>query len=562
MTLKILTRMFLCASFLVLPISSLGAAEKSTRIPNILIILADDLGFSDIGSYGGEIQTPNLDRLASEGLRFTQAYNTARCWPSRASLMTGYYPQSIRRDALTAPKGDPARAVPTGFAGTPQPWAQLLPEYIKPLGYRTYHAGKWHLRMPPLKSGFDRSYLNDNEIDFFTVTNHQLDGVQLPAIEADGKHYSTVTTADYAISFLKEHAARYPDQPFFEYVAFNAPHFPIQALPQDIAIYQDRYQGGWDVIRKERLERIRKAGIADFDLAPLEPMMVPRGNLSIKELHERVSPDEVAHAVPWDSLTEGEKTFQAGKMAIHAAMVHRMDIEIGRILDQLEKMDALENTIIFFISDNGASAEQIIRGNGHDPAAPVGSARSYLGIGPGWSSAANTPFRLHKSWVHEGGIATPLIVNWPAGIKARGELRTDPVHLIDVLPTVLDILGVKPPQTLGELQVPPLPGISIVPDFAKDGAVKRESLWWNHEGNRAIRIGDWKLVADRTSPWELYDLSTDRSETENLASAFPDKVQELDKAWNRVAAEIKLLMLQRPSGARTEKKVKKPVTSP
>ena len=472
--------------------------------------------------------------------------------------MTGYYAQSIRRDSFTGIEQIPGQAATSGFFGLRPRWAQLLPEYIKPLGYRSYHSGKWHIDGSPLQNGFDHSYLNDNEIDYFTVTNHELDGVKLPVAGYDGKFYSTIATADYAIAFLKEHAEQHADQPFFEYIAFNSPHFPIQALPQDIAIYKDRYQVGWDTIRMERLERMHRIGIVSGDLAPLEPAIVPEGNLSEEELRKRVGPDEVAHAVSWNSLNDDEKEFQASKMAVHAAMVHRMDTEIGRILEQLKEMGALENTVIFFLSDNGASAEQIIRGGGHDMAAPVGSSRSYLGIGPGWSSAANTPFRLHKSWVHEGGIATPLIVHWPAGIKAHDQLRTDPVHLIDLLPTVLEIVGGKPPPTVGNLGAPPLPGISLVPDFVRNGSVKHEYLWWNHVGNRAIRMGDWKLVADHESPWELYDLSTDRSETRNMASTHPDKVLELNKAWHVHAAEFKAMASQQPPTPRREKPNDKP----
>ncbi len=546
MTLKTFCRLLLSLACLALPISSPVAAEPTAIKPNILIILADDMGFSDAGSYGGEIQTPNLDQLAAGGVRFTQAYNTARCWPSRASLLTGYYAQSVRRDDFSNAEQRQGQTATTGFFGIRPRWAQLLPAYIKPLGYRSYHSGKWHIDGSPLQNGFDHSYLNDNEIDYFTATNHQLDGAKLPTVQDDDKFYSTITTADYAIKFLQEHAVQHANQPFFEYVAFNAPHFPLQALPQDIVIYEDIYRRGWDNVRNERLERMRKMGIVVGDLAPLEPAMVHNGTLSDEELTKRVGPGEVGHAVSWNSLSDNEKAFQARKMAVHAAMVHRMDIEIGRILEQLKKMNALENTVIFFMSDNGASAEQIIRGNGHDPMAPVGSSKSYLGIGPGWSSAANTPFRLHKSWVHEGGIATPLIVHWPAGIKAHNELRTAPVHVIDLLPTILEIAGSKAPRTAAGLPVPALPGISLVPELYKSGTVKHEYLWWHHDGNRAIRMGDWKLVSDRTSPWELYDLSSDRSETRNMALRYPNKVQELESAWTKHAAEFQAFALQDP----------------
>ncbi len=523
------------------------AAEPAK--PNILFILADDMGFSDAACYGGEIQTPNLDRLASGGLRFTQFYNTARCWPSRASLMTGYYAQSVRRDKMSGVLRGAGPSLPSGVPGTRPRWAPLLPEYLKPLGYRSYHSGKWHIDGQPLRNGFDHSYLNMNEEGYFAATTHSEDGVRLPAAKEDGSFYSTTATADYAIKYLKEHAAKYAGQPFFEYIAFNCPHFPIQAMPEDIAIYKDRYKIGWDAIRAERLERMKKLGILNCTLSPFDPAIVPNWSLKEEALHQRVGPGEVAHAVPWDTLTSFQKEFQASKMAVHAAMVHRMDIEIGRVLEQLKQMGALDNTIIFFMSDNGASAEQMIRGRGHDPAAPVGSAKTYLGIGPGWASTANTPLRLHKSWNHEGGISTPLIVHWPAGIKAHGELRADPGHLIDLLPTLLEILGAKQPATLAGLPTPPLPGTSLVPDFANDGNVKHQYLWWNHEGNRAIRIGDWKLVADHTSPWELYDLSTDRSETKNLAATHPEKAQELEKAWNAHAAEFEAMASQDPPPA-------------
>lgn len=529
----------------------LGAAPTNAR-PNILFIVADDMGFSDAGCYGGEIQTPNLDRLAAGGLRFTQFYNTARCWSSRACILTGYYAQAVRRDKTTDFKLSQGFGV--GGAGGVRPrWAQLLPEYLMPLGYRSYHSGKWHVDGKPLDNGFDHSYESGNGQGFFSAKGHSEDNVPLPAGKVDGSYYSTVAIADYAIKHLKEHAAKYPGRPFFEYLAFHCPHFPIQALPEDIAIYKDRYQSGWDAIRDARLVRMKKLGIVDCELSPLDPVTVPSWNLPESALRKRIGTNEVGHAVRWDSLTAGEKEFQAAKMSVHAAMIHRMDIEIGRVLEQIKAMGVLDNTIVVFVSDNGASAEQIIRGLGEDPNAPIGSAYSYLGIGPGWSSAANTPFRLHKSWNHEGGIATPLIVSWPAGIKAHGELRIDPGHLIDLVPTVLELTGGKQPAIVARLPVPPLHGKSLVPDFARDGMVKHDFLWWNHDGNRAIRVGDWKLVADHEKPWELFDLGKDRSENKDLAAKYPEKVKELEKAWTKHAAENHALALQDPPKAQPGK---------
>ena len=516
-------------------------AVKPTAKPNILIILADDMGFSDAGCYGSEIHTPNLDKLAADGLRFTQFYNTARCWSSRACLLTGYYAQSVRRDNFT---GDFGVNTGGGANGIRPRWAELLPEFLKPLGYRSYHSGKWHLDGKPLANGFDHSYYEMNGEGYFTQTGADEDDGRLPDIKAGAGFYSTVAIADYAIKYLKEHAAKHSSQPFFEYVAFHSPHFPIQALPEDIALYQDTYKSGWDVIREQRLARMKKLGIVHCDLSPLDPVTVPHWNLPEAELQKRIGTNEIGHAVPWNSLTAGQKEFQSAKMSVHAAMIHRMDIEIGRILDQIKAMGDYDNTIVLFMSDNGASAEQIIRGLGEDPQAPIGSAYSFLGIGPGWASAANTPFRLYKSWEHEGGNCTPLIVHWPAGISARGELRDSPGHLIDIVPTLLEITVGQRTATVAGLPVPPLPGKSLVPVFAKDNTVPHNFFWWDHDGNRAIRIGDWKWVADHTKPWELFNLATDRSETNNLAAKYPEKVKEMEQSWLKHGAELHALAEQ------------------
>lgn len=523
-----------------------AAATAKSEKPNILIIVADDMGYSDLGCYGSEIQTPNLDGLAADGLRFTQFYNTSRCWASRASLLTGYYAQSVRRDLLPEVDRGPYGmfGVVSGFNGVRPRWAQLLPAYLKPAGYRNYHSGKWHLDGDRLPAGFDHSYSLEDHNRYFSPKDHLLDDVKLPAVQPGSGYYSTVYIADQAIKFLKDHAANYASQPFFEYLAFTSPHFPIQALPEDIALYADRYKIGWDMIRQERYERMKKLGIIHCGLSKLEPDKVPRWNLTDAEMREQISPNELGHAVPWNSLAPGQQEFQAAKMAVHAAMVHRMDIEVGKVIDQLKAMGTFDNTVIFFMSDNGASSEQILRGDGNDPAAPIGSAKSYLGIGSGWSSAANTPFRLHKSWTYEGGISTPFIVHWPAGIKAHGELRTDLGHLIDIVPTVLALTGGKVPATYEGLKVPPLPGKNLVPDFAKDGQVKRDFLWFCHDGNRALRMGNWKIVADYQTPWELYDLSVDRSEMHNLAATHPEKIREMQQVWLKETAYVTGLSLQ------------------
>ena len=526
--------------FLVLS-GHLLAAEK----PNILIILADDMGYSDLGCYGGEIQTPNLDELAQHGLRFTQFHNTARCWPTRAALLTGYYAQQVHRDSLPGIK-----------RGNRPKWARLLPEMLRPLGYRSYHSGKWHLDGKPLENGFDHSYNLADHSRYFSPQLHYEDDQKLPPVKQDSGYYATTAIADHAIRCLREHAEKYADQPFFHYLAFTSPHFPLQALPEDIARYRDAYLRGWKSAREQRWRRIQKLGLVHGVLSAVEREVGPP--YDFPEAFKILGPGEVNRPLPWDELTEEQRKFQATKMAIHAAMVDRMDREIGRVLDQLRAMNAMDNTLIFFLSDNGASAEIMVRGDGHDPSAEPGSAATFLCLGPGWSTMSNTPFRYHKTWVHEGGISTPLIVHWPQGIAAQGEFRRDVGHVIDLVPTVLEVAGGKRFETWEGQPVPPPPGRSLVPAFSKDGSVSRDYLWWYHEGNRAIRIGDWKLVAaGQKGPWELYDLSTDRTETQNLVAQYPNKARELEHAWNKHADEFRALANADPSLPKTAQKNKK-----
>ncbi|MHB8899781.1 MAG: arylsulfatase [Thermoguttaceae bacterium] len=500
------------------PVGSLAAETKAPR-PNFLVILADDLGFSDLGCYGSEIATPNLDRLAAHGLRFTQFYNTARCWPTRSALMTGYYPQQIHMDP-------PQGRLP--------PWTRTLPKRLGPLGYRSYHSGKWHVNgapRPVADGRFDHSYdLEDHDRNFNPQRVFEDDRL-LPPVPKDSGYYTTTAFADHAIHCLKEHAADYASQPFFTYLAFTVPHFPLHAPPADVARYRDRYLQGWDKLRQDRWQNLLKLGIVDCSLAPLEPSFTPR--YFKPEVLQILGPGEIEHAVPWSQLTDEQRRYQATKMAIHAAMVDRMDQEIGRVLDQVRAMGAWDNTIIFFLSDNGTDATLLVRGDGHDPAAAPGSAASFLCLGPGWSSAGNSPFRRHKVWTHEGGISTPLIVHWPRGIPARGELRRDVGHVTDLVPTLLELAGAPSEPAADE---PPLPGHSLVPAFAGDGNVAHDYLFFHHEGNRALRIGDYKLVSARedNDRWELFNLKEDRSEQHDLAAAQPNRVREMTARWQQL----------------------------
>jgi arylsulfatase len=505
-----------------------GAAAR----PNVVVILADDLGYSDLGCYGGEIRTPNLDGLAAGGLRFTQFYNTARCWPTRAAFLTGYYAQQVRRDAVPG--------VPSGTRGTRPAWARLLPEMLRPRGYRSYHSGKWHVDGKPLENGFDRSYRLDDAGRYFSPRVHFEDDRRLPAVDPGSGYYTTTAIADHGIAYLKEHAERHPVDPFFLYLAFTSPHFPLQAPPEDIARYRGRYRDGWEVVRAGRGGRVQELGLVSGRLSDVERGVGPPYHFpdDLKAL----GPDEVNRPLPWGDLSDGQRAFQATKMALHAAMVDRMDRELGRVLDQLRVMGAFGETLIVFLSDNGASAEIMVRDDGHDPSAAPGSAATHLCLGPVWSSVANTPFRRHKTWVHEGGIATPMIVHWTAGIASPGQLRHNPGHVIDLVPTVLDVTGSRRPETRDGRPVPSPPGKSLVPAWTQDGSVVHEDLWWEHEGNRAVRVGDRKLVAAGTDgPWELYDLAADRTETRDLAAERPGEVRELARRWQRRRDEFTAL---------------------
>lgn len=538
----------------------LSPAVFAAPKPNFLVILADDLGWSDLGCYGGEIDTPNLDALAAGGLRFTQFYNTARCWPTRGALMSGYYPQQIRRDAMPGLSGKGL-----GGQGIRPAWAQLLPQRLKPLGYRCYHAGKWHIDGDVLAGGFDHSYHLKDQGRFFSPNAHFEDDQPLPPVEKDSGYYSTIAVTDRALAHLRDHAARHARQPFFYFLAYAAPHFPLHALPADIAKYQKRYLAGWDKLREERHARQKKLGLQVAALSPLEPEVGPP--YDFPEALEQLGPGEINRPLPWEKLTQEQQPFQAAKMALHAAMIDRMDREIGRVIAELKAMNAFDNTLIVFLSDNGASAEIMVRGDGHDPAAAPGSAATHLCLGPGFSSAANTPFRRHKTWVHEGGISTPFIAHWPAGIPEKNALRTKPAHVIDLAPTVLQLAGAPVAALPG---APALPGRSLVPAFAANDAEIHDALWFYHENNRALRQGDWKIVADnRTEAWSLYHLAEDRAEQHDLAAAQPERVQAMAAHWQAMAerfrqnatadltpAEIEALTQPNPRSNRARMKAK------
>ena len=518
--------------------SFLQAGEpKAPQPPNFLIILCDDLGYSDLGCYGSEINTPQLDAIANSGRRFAQFYNTARCWPTRGALLTGYYAQQIRRDTVPGVK--------SGGQGTRPKWAKLLPERISNLGYHSYHSGKWHVDGLPTQNGFEKSYSLQDHDRHFHPKNHTLDDKPLPPATSSDGYYSSNEIASRAIDQLRYHQENHQGKPFFSYVAFTAPHFPLHAPQEIVDKYKPIYQQGWDRIRQQRWNKLKQLGLArdlqrpsdiETDIGP--PYHFP-------EALQKLGTGELNRPLPWEQLSAQQKAFQADKMAVHAAMIEAMDSQIGRIFDFIKQDSARwENTLVLFLSDNGASAEIMVRGDGHNPNAAAGSAQSYLCLGPGWSSVSNTPFRRHKTWVHEGGIATPMIAHWPAGIQSDPNPVSTPYHVIDIAPTIL-ALASKHAGTEFESPDPKFPGLSFAKEFQEQAnrASRSESrvLWWQHEANRALRDGNLKIVASgKDSPWELYDLAQDRAETENLATQRPQELERLAKTWNELTEQFRL----------------------
>jgi arylsulfatase len=535
--------------------SEVSVTEKNNSVrPNIIFLVVDDLGFSDIGCYGGEIQTPNLDRLAENGIKFTQFYNTTRCWSTRSALMSGYYPQQIGMDPYK-----PGDKLPA--------WSPLLPHYLKTAGYRCYHSGKWHVSGAPkvvAEGGFDHSYLLLDHNRNFNPQNHQLDDKPIAKAQPNSGYYTTTTITNYTLQYLNEHAEKFANQPFFVYTAYTVPHFPLHALPEDIEKYKKRYLVGWDAIREERFAKQKTLGLVDVsELSPHEKTVGPAYHPKTEVL-DTLGAGEILFPVDWSSLTQEQKEFQATKMAIYAAMVDRVDQEVGRILDKVREIGAWENTLFFFLSDNGASSEIMIRGDGHNPEAALGSAETFLCLGA-WSTTCNTPYRRHKVWNHEGGIATPLIVHWPKGIKQPGILRHDVGHVVDIVPTLLNLLEIDPSQTLlqrgisltnQKSDIPSLPGINLLPaivtdkDDGNEKTVLRDFIYFEHEGNAALRVGSWKCLytktgePQRTPPanrsvgtdgWELYDFSHgDRIEQHDLAKQEPIRLAQMVKKWREL----------------------------
>ncbi|HPY31608.1 MAG TPA: arylsulfatase [Verrucomicrobiota bacterium] len=536
---------------------TLSAATK----PNILLILADDIGFSDLGCCGGEIQTPNLDALARNGLRFTQFYNTSRCCPTRASLLTGLYPHQAGVGHMMVDRGH------EGYRSNLNRNCVTLAEVMRSAGYRTYMCGKWHVTNRdtvdadnsnwPVQRGFEkfygtiRGYGNFYDPASLCRQNTFITPVNDPEYRPETFYYTEAIT-DNAVRFLRQHHEESPDQPFFFYLAYTAAHWPMQALPKDIAKYRGKYDDGYAPIHAARLRRLRELGLLTdaWQPAPL--------------------------VSDWDAVKR--KKWEARCMEVYAAMIDNMDQGIGRVLAELKRIGQFDNTVILYLNDNGACAETMGRKPLPEPPAdelkpmppdmlqdrirlpmqtrdgrPVrsgggvmpGPADSYIAYGLAWANVSNTPFREYKHWVHEGGISTPLIVHWPQGIapRRRGQLESQPGHLVDIMATCVDLSGAKYPTEFRGHPIKPMEGISLLPAIQGRPLNRKNPLFWEHESNRAIRDGKWKLVAKENQPWELYDMEKDRTEMHNLAASQPERVSAMAAQWEAWAARANVLPL-------------------
>jgi arylsulfatase len=542
--------------------------------PNIIYIMSDDMGYSDIGCYGSEIATPNLDSLAANGLRFTQFYNTARCCPTRACLLTGLYPHQAGVGHMMNDRGY------DGYRGDLNRNSVTIAEVLKSAGYRSYISGKWHVTKEtrpesqedkhnwPLQRGFDRFYGTIHGAGSFfdpntlTRDNEYISPYADPEYQPE-QFYYTDAISDHAVRFIQQHHEQSPARPFFLYVAYTAAHWPMHALDEDIAKYEGKYDAGYQAIRDRRYRRMLELGVIDRESTVNWPI-----------------PDEwkeSAH-LAWDIRN----------MEVYAAMIDNMDQGIGRIVQALQDTGQFENTLICFFQDNGGCAEGYGRGGVGRPRADqpelpplpndylqpdmtpkqnragfkmrtgkgsmAGPDDTAIGYGKGWATVSNTPFREYKHWVHEGGISTPLIAHWPAQITRKNELEPTPSHLIDLMATAVDISGASYPETdHGRRKIKPMEGKSLVSAFNGQG-IDREAIYWEHEGNRAVRVGDWKLVAKGAKgAWELYDIAKDRSEQNDLAAELPERVQEMAALWQAYAERANVLPLNPKPPAKRKK---------
>lgn len=512
----------------------------ASKQPDIILILADDLGYSDLGCYGGEISTPNLDRLAANGLRMTQLYNTARCCSTRASLLTGLYAHQAGVGAMMADNGLP------GYRGFLTDRCVTIPSVLREAGYQTFLSGKWHLQGKgnpdciPTKRGFDEFYgCFKAYASFFRSDLYVRLPEDRPKPNYGHDFYATDAITDYALKFIGQ--ARAKSKPYFLYLAYNAPHFPLHAPRALIDKYVPVYEKGWDAIRSERHARMKRMGIlkSGFDLSP-------RGHVTKAPERNRDSAYYDKQIPAWTSLSDERRADLTRRMATYAAMVEIMDRNVGRVVADLKRHDELDDTLILFLSDNGACAEWDPLGFDDNPypknklyrgkeLAEMGQKGTFHSYGTGWANACNTPFRLYKHYNHEGGISSPFILHWPTRMKRAGEIDRQPAHLIDLSAMLVELgQGRYPTQRNGK-KILPLAGVSLSP-VLDDAKLPQRPIFFEHEGNRAVRLGTWKIVwTNYRKKWELYHIDDDRSELNDLASRHPDRVKKMDALWHEWA---------------------------
>lgn len=500
---------------LVLPALAQPAAAPPQKRPNIVLIMADDMGYSDIGCFGGEVQTPNLDRLAAGGVRVTQFYNTSRCCPTRAALLTGLYSHQAGVGDMVGDFGTP------GYRGFLNDSCATIAEVLRPAGYHTLMAGKWHVGGKPghwpRDRGFERYWgLVDGGGNYWTVDPTRTLVDEETVIPHDGRSwYLTDEFADHAVKYVDEYGRK--PEPFFLYLAFTAPHWPLHAPRDAIARYRGKYKIGWDALRRQRHQRMIDLGIVDAKWG-----LSPRGD-----------------KIPaWDELSEEKKDFFDLKMSVYAAQIDKMDQGIGRVLAKLRELGIEKDTLVMFLSDNGGCHEEIQRGQA---GAEIGTRESFTSYGVNWANASNTPFRMYKHWVHEGGISTPLIAYWP-GVIRGGWIDTRTVgHVIDLSATCYDAAGADYPKERNGKAITPLEGKSLLPAFKTGQRDGHDAIYWEHENSKAVRQGPWKLVSKPGGKWELYNLAADRTELKDLSEAEPVRVEEMKALWQAWAKRCGVL---------------------
>ena len=527
-------------------------AKASEGKPNILVVLFDDLGYSDLGCYGGEIQTPNIDALAANGVRFESFYNSARCCPSRASLMTGLYPPQAGIASFTTRNPDKKRG--PAYLGRLNDQCVTLAEVLKPAGYGCYYVGKWHLHdeTGPTRRGFDEffGYRQDHSHDQWDANYYQRlpKGRKKEIDRPQGEFYATDVFNEYALEFIRQGQSR--KKPWFLFLGHSSPHFPVQAPAASADKYDKIYQRGWDVLRDQRYERMKKIGLIDGDRWTLtERSLVP------------VDRPDIANGYPgkpnpaWASLPEPRRRDLARRMALFAAMVEHVDDGMGRIVAHLKKTGDYDNTLILILSDNGACYEwgpfgfdgksrkgETTLHTGGD-LRKMGGPGTHHSYGSAWANLGNTPLRLYKHFTHEGGVCTPMIAHWPAGIERKGDWVREPGHIIDVMPTLCAAAGAKYPSAFGGKKVQPAEGVDLMPALSGKSLPER-SIYFEHQEARALIRGDWKLVWGKRMPheiqWELYNLKDDRCETKDVADKNPARVKQMADEWLRYAKRVKL----------------------